>query len=104
MIRLKSPGDIEKMRAAGKILRSALDEAGKKIAPGLKTSELDEIVRKAIEDAGARPAFKGYLGFPGNSCISLNRSPSTSPWIRRVSTSSSGSPGRRRRSATKPRK
>jgi methionyl aminopeptidase len=72
VIRLKSPGDIEKMRVAGKILRSVLDEAGRKLAPGLKTSELDEIVRKKIEDAGARPAFKGYLGFPGNSCISLN--------------------------------
>ncbi len=72
MIKLKSREDIEKMRAAGKILRSALDTAGKSIAPGLTTAELDEIVRATIVGAGARPAFKGYLGFPGNSCISLN--------------------------------
>ena len=60
------------MRAAGKILRLALDTAAGSIEPGMSTRQLDEIVHNTIVSAGARPAFKGYLGFPGSSCISLN--------------------------------
>jgi methionyl aminopeptidase len=72
MIPLKSPDEIESIRAAGRILRQALKAAGRALRPGISTRELDEIVRETIESAGARPAFKGYRGFPGNSCISVN--------------------------------
>jgi len=72
MIAIKTPEEIEKMRAAGRILRQALDAAGAALRPGLTTGELDAIVRGTIEAAGARPAFLGYNGFPGSACISVN--------------------------------
>jgi len=72
MIRLKSKADIEAMRMAGTILRRALTSAGAAVRPGLTTAELDELVRASIAGDGARPAFKGYHGFPGHACISVN--------------------------------
>lgn len=38
----------------------------------LTTEEIDRIVRKTIEDAGAKPSFLGYGGFPGSACVSIN--------------------------------
>lgn len=72
MIRLKSKADIEAMRAAGTILRRALTSAGAAVRPGVTTAELDELVRASIAGDGGRPAFKGYHGFPGHACISVN--------------------------------
>ncbi len=72
MITLKSNEQIEKMDESGRILRKALDAAGEVVRPGVSTKELDEIIRGTIEGEGARPAFKGYMGFPANSCISVN--------------------------------
>jgi len=72
VITLKSNEQIEKMDESGRILRKALDAAGEVVRPGVSTKELDEIIRGTIEGEGARPAFKGYMGFPANSCISVN--------------------------------
>lgn len=72
MITLKSAAQIEKMNVSGTILRRALMAAGEAAKPGVTTRELDEIVRDVIESEGARPVFKGYMGFPANSCISVN--------------------------------
>lgn len=72
MIRLKNDADIAAMRAAGKVLRRALDKAGAAVRPGVTTGELDLVVRESIESEGARPAFRGYHGFPGSACISVN--------------------------------
>lgn len=72
MIRLKSNEDIAAMRVSGEILRRALDAAGEAVKPGVTTAVLDEIVRASIEGDGARAAFKGYHGFPGHACISVN--------------------------------
>jgi methionyl aminopeptidase len=72
LIRLKSKEDIAAMRSAGTILRRALVAAGEAVAPGVSTSELDVIIRDSIIGDDARPAFKGYHGFPGNACISVN--------------------------------
>ncbi len=72
MIRLKSKDDIAAMRVSGEILRRALNKAGRAVKPGVTTAELDEIVRDSIEGEGARAAFKGYHGFPGHACISVN--------------------------------
>ncbi len=72
MIRLKSKDDIAAMRTAGEILRRALVAAGEAVGPGVSTRELDDIVRDSIIADDARPAFKGYHGFPGNACISVN--------------------------------
>jgi len=72
VITLKTADQIVKMNASGTILRRALMAAGEAAKPGVTTRELDEIIRDAIESEGARPVFKGYMGFPANSCISVN--------------------------------
>lgn len=72
MITIKSEHEIEIMREAGVIAKTALVNAGKAIVPGITTAELDKIVRKSIEKAGAIPSFLGYGGFPASACISIN--------------------------------
>lgn len=60
------------MRDAGKIVAKALSEVRKAAKPNVTTLELDEIAEKYIKSCGATPAFKGYHGFPGNICSSVN--------------------------------
>jgi methionyl aminopeptidase len=72
MITLRSAAELEIMARAAALVVEALREARALIAPGNDTAALDRAVKKKIEEAGARPAFLGYLGFPASSCISLN--------------------------------
>ncbi|MBW7908464.1 MAG: type I methionyl aminopeptidase [Kiritimatiellae bacterium] len=72
MIIIKTPEELERMRASGRIAARVRDELAKKIAPGVTTGELDEYARELIAAAGARSAFLGYRGFPGAICASLN--------------------------------
>ena len=64
--------DLRFLRQSGKILAGAIDVAKKYIIPGVKTSFIDERVEEFIIQQGARPAFKGYRGFPASLCISIN--------------------------------
>ncbi len=76
MIIQKSSREIMLMRAAGLITARALHAAGKAVEPGVTTLELDNIVRRTIEENGAIPSFLGYDcgfgGFPASACISVN--------------------------------
>ncbi|OLF11220.1 type I methionyl aminopeptidase [Actinophytocola xinjiangensis] len=72
MIELKSPAEFEAMRAAGKVVASALGEVTRALRAGVSTAELDEIAEQVIRDAGAIPSFKGYRGFPASICASVN--------------------------------
>lgn len=72
MISIKSPSEIEKMRAAGRLTAQARALAGSLVKPGISTLEIDREVRKFIESHGAKPSFLGYGGFPGSACISIN--------------------------------
>jgi len=72
MISLKSPRDIERMRRAGRITAAARSLAGKMVAPGVSTLEIDTAVRAYIESQGAVPSFLNYNGYPGSVCISVN--------------------------------
>ena len=72
MISIKSPAEIEKMRAAGRLTAQARKLAGSMIRPGVTTGEIDREVRKFIESHGAKPSFLGYGGFPASTCISIN--------------------------------
>ncbi len=72
MIQLKSPREIEQIRAAGEILAGALKLVREACAPQVKTKDLDKIAEEYILERGGRPAFKGYQGFPGTLCISIN--------------------------------
>ena len=72
MINLKTTRELRCMRDAGKISQEALLKAGEAVRPGVSTLELDAIVRKTIEKAGAVPSFLGYGDFPASACISVN--------------------------------
>lgn len=72
MISIKSPSEIEKMRAAGRLTAQARALAGSLVRPGITTQEIDKQVRKFIESHGAKPSFLGYGGFPASTCISIN--------------------------------
>lgn len=72
MIVIKSNREIELMREAGRIVALAHKKVQEAIAPGVSTLELDKIAEKTIRDNGATPSFKGYGGFPGTICASIN--------------------------------
>ncbi|ABP56331.1 type I methionyl aminopeptidase [Salinispora tropica] len=71
-IQLKTPDQIEKMRAAGLVVAEALHQMREAVAPGVSTAELDAIAESTIRAAGAAPSFKGYHGFPASICASVN--------------------------------
>ncbi len=72
MIIVKSPREIELMREAGKITASVFKALEPLIKPGVTTKELDRIAEQTIRAQGATPGFKGYGGFPGTCCMSVN--------------------------------
>ena len=72
MIRIKSAREIQLMRRAGKITAAARALAGKMVAPGVTTLEIDRAVHDFIVSQGAVPTFLGYGGYPANLCISIN--------------------------------
>ncbi len=72
MIIRKSPAEIEAMREAGRVSAKVLREVGALVKPGVTTAELDEFAETLIRLEGGIPAFKGYGGFPGSICASVN--------------------------------
>lgn len=66
------PDVIERMRAAGRLAAQALAEAGRHVAPGVTTDELDRIGHEFLLDHGAYPSTLGYRGFPKSMCTSIN--------------------------------
>lgn len=72
MISLKSSEEIKRMREAALIAAAAMDKVLAAVEPGITTAELDAIAYDHIVGAGAKPSFKGYGGFPGTACISVN--------------------------------
>ncbi|GAA3002350.1 type I methionyl aminopeptidase [Actinokineospora diospyrosa] len=72
MIEIKTPAQLEAMRAAGLVVAKALANVATAARPGVSTQELDELAEQTIRDAGAVPSFKGYHGFPASICASVN--------------------------------
>lgn len=72
MIICKTERELEIMREAGKIVALTHQELKQHIQPGISTRELDEIADKLIRSHGATPSFKGYNGFTGSICASVN--------------------------------
>jgi len=72
MIILKSRREIEKMKKSNALVAAILEELRKKIKPGVKTIELDRLSEEMALKKGARPAFKGYRGYPYSLCTSVN--------------------------------
>jgi len=73
VVTLKSAREIERMRASGMVVAEVLHALEAEIRPGLATVELDRLAESIIRGyEGARPAFKGYGGFPASICASVN--------------------------------
>ncbi len=72
MIELKTNGQLDKMRKAGRIVAETLSLMKKSVRPGVTTLDLDRLAEDYIRKCGARPAFKGYNGFPATLCTSVN--------------------------------
>jgi methionyl aminopeptidase len=72
VIHRKTPEEIEKMAAAGRILARCHEILRRKARPGVTTAEIDETAERFIRSQNAEPAFKGYRGFPGSICASPN--------------------------------
>lgn len=72
MIICKSPAEIEKLRRSGRLVREILEELRGQVRPGVSTLELEKYAEKRLAEAGAKPAFKGYRGFPCCLCTSVN--------------------------------
>lgn len=72
MIVCKSEKELELMRIAGRIVAETHRLLAQSIRPGVTTAELDRIAEAYIREQGAVPSFKGYRGFPGSICVSVN--------------------------------
>jgi methionyl aminopeptidase len=71
-IEIKSPREIEIMRQSAKIVATVLKEISELVQPGMTTADLDAHAEKRIREMDATPSFKGYHGFPGSICSSIN--------------------------------
>lgn len=72
MVILKQPDEIDKAKASSRIVAEVLSVLRERIKPGVTTRELDKIAESFTEKRGAKPAFKGYRGYPYSLCASVN--------------------------------
>ncbi len=72
MIKIKALHEIQKMRAAGRIVAEVFEVLKPHIVPGITTHELDRIAAEHIKKSGATCSFYNYNGYPGHVCISVN--------------------------------
>lgn len=72
MVILKLPEEIERARASNHIVAEVLNKLRDKVKPGVTTRELDQFAEELALKRGARPAFKGYRGYPYSLCTSVN--------------------------------
>jgi len=69
---VKSPEEIVRLRAAGRVVAEVLAELRAAAVPGVSTLELDRLAEAGARRRGAEPAFKGYHGYPASLCASVN--------------------------------
>ncbi len=72
MITRRTAHEIELLREAGRIVAKTHQYLAQFIKPGITTKELDKLAEKFIRSCEATPSFKGYGGFPGAICTSIN--------------------------------
>jgi len=73
MITLKSEREIAIMREAGRVVQEAIELLTRAVRPGVTTGQLNALVEEQLARRGARPAFKGYHGYPASICTSINQ-------------------------------
>jgi len=69
---IRSQGELEKLRAIGRVVRLALERTRAAVRPGVTTRELDRIGARVLAEHGAESAPPKVYGFPGALCISVN--------------------------------
>jgi methionyl aminopeptidase len=69
---LRGKEEIDAIRAAARLVAQTLAMLGREVRPGVSTASLDRLAESFIREHGARPAFKGYRGFPASICSSIN--------------------------------
>ncbi len=69
---IKTTQEVEKMRRSGQIVRQVLEHVRGVVKPGATTLDLENAAVAKMEELGAKPAFKGYHGFPCVLCTSVN--------------------------------
>ena len=72
MVHIKSQREIELMRQAGKLVAKVLMTIVEAAKPGVKLEELDRLAEDLTLSYGAKPAFKGYIGYKHSLCTSVN--------------------------------
>lgn len=72
MIYLKSPSEIAIIKKNGAILKRCFEAAAEMIKPGVKKEDIDRTIERIILAHKAKPAFKGFRGYPAATCISVN--------------------------------
>ncbi|MFA7709619.1 MAG: type I methionyl aminopeptidase [Candidatus Neomarinimicrobiota bacterium] len=72
MVHIRTSEEIEKIRESGRIVYETIMLVGREIRPGITTRRLDRLADEFIRSQGGRSAFKGYRGFPGSICTSIN--------------------------------
>jgi methionyl aminopeptidase len=72
MIPLKSKEELEMMRKSGEILARIMRKIKEFVSEGISTIEIDQLAEELIKKENAKPAFKGYKGFPATICTSIN--------------------------------
>lgn len=72
MIHIKTPEEIEKIKASCRIVKETLDFVGSRIRAGMTTKDVNDLVHKYIISCGGWPSSLGYEGFPGSACVSVN--------------------------------
>ncbi|MEQ8161180.1 MAG: type I methionyl aminopeptidase, partial [Smithellaceae bacterium] len=72
MVILKLPDEIERARASSQIVAEVLNKLRDRVKPGATTKELDRFAEEVARKRGAKPAFKGYRGYPYSLCTSVN--------------------------------
>jgi methionyl aminopeptidase len=68
----KSPAELEKMHRAGLVVWEVLNELRRMVQPGFSTMDLERVAERRVAELDARPAFKGYMGYPCVLCTSIN--------------------------------
>ncbi len=71
-IQIKSAEEIAIMRQSSLIVATVLKEIKEIVKPGMTTGDLDNYAEQRIREMGGEPSFKGYHGFPGAICASIN--------------------------------
>ena len=72
MVRIRTKREINLIAESCQIVADTVEMLAGYMKPGVSHSELDKLAEDYIRSRGARPAFKGYMGFPSTLCISVD--------------------------------